>query len=263
MTALAIRRLILALPIFTSTPANGFLTPRARSVSTLSWQSPALCHTRQSSLYTSADNTEASSTDASIEEAASEESNGGKAPPAEEPTDILISPAFLQRKVEVLQSDAATLEKSIEEANAVYLANKEEWSDKFDKLNDESRMMQERFTKLGADQTALATVDVAKQMLNVIDTYERAFNAIEPSTDEQHKIVAAYRDTYDKILDCFAELNVTKVETVGAEFDYELHQAMMQMPSDEHEEGVVCQEFAPGWVCGDRLIRPAMVAVSA
>ena len=124
-------------------------------------------------------------------------------------------------------------------------------------------MMQERFAKLGADQTAVATVDVIKQMLNVIDTYERAFNAIEPSTDEQHKVVAEYRETYDKILDCFAELNVTKVETVGAEFDYELHQAMMQMPSDEYEEGVVCLEFAPGWVCGDRLIRPAMVAVAA
>jgi molecular chaperone GrpE len=137
------------------------------------------------------------------------------------------------------------------------------YSGMFDKLNDESRLMQERFSKQSGSTTADATVDVVNQMLNVIDTYERAFQAVEPSTPEQEQIVSDYKATYDKILDCFVQLNVTKVETVGAEFDYELHQAMMQMPSDEFEEGVVCQEFAPGWVCGDRLIRPAMVAVAA
>ena len=127
MIALAIRRLILALPIFTSTPVDGFLTPQARFVSTLSCRSPTLCHTRQSALYTSVDNTEASSTETSSEEPASEVSKGEKDARAEEPTDILNSPAFLQRKVEVLKSDAAALDKSIEEANAVYLASKEEW----------------------------------------------------------------------------------------------------------------------------------------
>lgn len=123
--------------------------------------------------------------------------------------------------------------------------------------------MQERFSKLAVNATAEATVDVINQILNVIDTYERAFQSVEPSTPQQEEIVSDYKATYDKILGCFAELNVTKVETVGAEFDYELHQAMMQMPSEDYEEGVVCQEFAPGWICGDRLIRPAMVAVAA
>eukprot|EP00956_Cyclotella_meneghiniana_P022104 scaffold41156_cov78-Cyclotella_meneghiniana.AAC.1 len=199
-----------------------------------------------------------------------EESSGETAEPSTEPTnnggeesDILNSAAFLQRKVEVLQGDLKKLDESMEEVNAVYEANKAEWGEKFDKLNDESRLMQERFSKQSVDTTAEATVDVIKQMLNVIDTYERAFNAVEPSTSEQEGIVSEYKDTYDKILSCFAELNVTKIETVGSEFDYELHQAMMQMPSEDHEEGIVCQEFAPGWICGDRLIRPAMVAVAA
>jgi molecular chaperone GrpE len=122
--------------------------------------------------------------------------------------------------------------------------------------------MQERLSKQTESTTAEATVEVVQQMLNVIDTYERAFNSVEPSTPEQEAIVAEYKATYDKILECFDELNVTKIKTVGAEFDYEMHQAMMQMPNDEFEEGIVCQEFAPGWVCGDKLIRPAMVAVA-
>ena len=122
--------------------------------------------------------------------------------------------------------------------------------------------MQERLAKQGAQGNEQATVDVAQKILNVLDNYDRAFGAIEAATNEEVEIVDAYKKTQAMILDAFAELNVTKVETVGVEFDYEMHQAMMQMPSDEYEEGIVCQEFAQGWKCGEKLIRPAMVAVA-
>ena len=52
-------------------------------------------------------------------------------------SDILNSPAFLKRKVEVLQSDIAALEKELEEATAVASAAKAEWGAKFDMLNKE------------------------------------------------------------------------------------------------------------------------------
>ena len=54
-----------------------------------------------------------------------------------------------------------------------------------------------------------------------------------------------------------------QVETLGTEFDYEVHQAVMQQPSDEYDEGIVCQEFQKGFKIGDTLIRAAMVAVAA
>ena len=127
--------------------------------------------------------------------------------------------------------------------------------------------MQERLAKQGALGTETATIDVAKRILNVLDNYDRAFQSVEAATNEEVEIVDAYKKTYDMILDAFAELNVTKVDTVGYEFNYEMHQAMMQMPSDEYEEGIVCQEFAMGWkfgtADGEKLIRPAMVVVAA
>lgn len=183
--------------------------------------------------------------------------------PSEDQSDILNSPAFLTRKLEVLKSDIAAMEKEIEEAQAVYEAGKAEWGSKFDMLNKESAAMQERLAKEGASGTEEATVEVASKMLNVLDNYDRAFQAVEATTNEEVEIVESYKKTYDMILDVFAELNVTKVETVGVEFDYEVHQAMMQMPGTEYEEGIVCQEFAQGWRCGETLIRPAMVVVAA
>ena len=122
--------------------------------------------------------------------------------------------------------------------------------------------MQERLSKQGSQGREVATVDVANKILNVLDNYDRAFQAVEAATNEEVEIVEAYKNTQNMILDAFAELNVTKVETLGAEFDYECHQAILQMPSDEYEEGLVCQEFAAGWRAGESLIRPAMVAVA-
>ena len=108
-----------------------------------------------------------------------------------------------------------------------------------------------------------ATVKVVREMLGVLDNYDRAFGVIQAETDEQKEIEDAYRATYDKILATFESLGVTEVETVGSEFDYEVHQAVMQRPSDDYEEGIVCEELAKGFVLEDKLIRAAMVSVAA
>ena len=54
-----------------------------------------------------------------------------------------------------------------------------------------------------------------------------------------------------------------EVETVGTEFDYEVHQAVMQKPSEEYDEGIVCEELQKGFKIGDTLVRAAMVVVAA
>jgi len=58
-------------------------------------------------------------------------------------------------------------------------------------------------------------------------------------------------------------LGIEQVPTVGIEFDYEIHQAVLQRPSEEYGEGIVMEELAKGFKHGDNLIRAAMVAVAA
>ena len=138
---------------------------------------------------------EASSTN---EEAAATEGENTAAAAADT-SDILNSPAFLKRKVEVLESDITALKKEIDEANTLYLAGKEEWGSKFDMVNKESQAMQERLTKQGSQGKETATVEVATSILNVLDTYDRAFQAVEAATNEEVEIVDAYKHTYDLI----------------------------------------------------------------
>jgi len=108
-----------------------------------------------------------------------------------------------------------------------------------------------------------ATIEVVRKMLEVMDNYDRAFGALSADTEEEKEMEATYKATYDLILKIFDDLGVKPVETLGTEFDYEVHQAVMQRPCDEYEEGLVCDELARGWVLDDKLIRAAMVSVSA
>jgi molecular chaperone GrpE len=113
----------------------------------------------------------------------------------------------------------------------------------------------------GGDE--MATTQVARAMLDVLTTCDRAFGAVMPETDEQKAIEAEYKPIQQMVLDTFKELGVEEVKTVGIEFDYEIHQAVMTKPSDEYEEGIVSEELQKGFKMGDMLVRAAMVVVAA
>ena len=123
--------------------------------------------------------------------------------------------------------------------------------------------IQTRFNEQNKKGDRMATVQVAREVLKVLDNFDRAFGVINAQTDTQVAIEQEYRQTYANILQILADLGVEEVETVGIEFDYEVHQAVMQKPSDEYDEGIVCEEFQKGFKLGDTLIRAAMVSVAA
>jgi len=178
--------------------------------------------------------------------------------------DILKSPAFMQRKVDVLKSDIAKVEEDIEKATGQLEAGKLEWAQQLDDLESEFEGMQNRFSKQGQQGDEVATIEVARKMLDVLDNFDRGFMAVDAETDEEKAIEAEYQAVYDKILTIFTDLGITEIETVGKEFDYEYHQAVLQRPSDEYEEGIVCEELQKGYVYNnEKLIRAAMVSVAA
>ena len=74
---------------------------------------------------------------AAAPEVAADDGGTDDADAAAAAADILNSPAFLKRKVEVLRADVASLEEEIAAVNATYLAGKEEWGGKFDMLDKE------------------------------------------------------------------------------------------------------------------------------
>eukprot|EP00525_Craspedostauros_australis_P009688 CAMPEP_0198109088 /NCGR_PEP_ID=MMETSP1442-20131203/1106_1 /TAXON_ID= /ORGANISM="Craspedostauros australis, Strain CCMP3328" /LENGTH=230 /DNA_ID=CAMNT_0043764587 /DNA_START=51 /DNA_END=743 /DNA_ORIENTATION=- len=178
-------------------------------------------------------------------------------------TDILNSPAFLQRKLEVLETDIKKADEDIAEAKERLSAGKEEWQDQLDKLEVEYKTIKDRMSAQTDQNDVVATSEVASAILELVDNFERGFGIVIPETDEEKAIDEEYRKVHSDILATLEKLGVKQVETVGKEFDYEVHQAVMQRASEEYEENIICEEYQKGFVIGEKLIRPAMVAVAA
>ena len=68
--------------------------------------------------------------------------------------------------------------------------------------------------------------------------------------------------TFTQIQKAFEKLGVTEVAALGETFDPNLHNAIKQVDDSDYESDKVCEVFQKGYLLGDRLIRPAMVAVS-
>jgi molecular chaperone GrpE len=76
-------------------------------------------------------------------------------------------------------------------------------------------------------------------------------------------VIEGVRLTHNLFSDLLRKEGVEEVEALGAHFDPTVHEALITQPSAEHEEGVVTTVLERGYVCGDRVLRPAKVAVSS
>src|SRR5690349_75805 len=103
--------------------------------------------------------------------------------------------------------------------------------------------------------------EMLKEFLPVFDNLERGIQSAQRAQD-----VKAVADGLNMILrqfiDTLGRVNITKVPTIGKEFDPTVHEAIQQVESDEHTPGTIVAEVQPGYVQGDRLVRPAMVVVA-
>jgi molecular chaperone GrpE len=122
---------------------------------------------------------------------------------------------------------------------------------------DNYRKRIERERREQADQ---ALVDVLQEILLVVDDFDRAL-AADAGGD-----AASYRKGVElintKLHDLLRKYNVKPIETLGADFDPNVHQAVLHEESPDHREGEVIDELRRGYTMGDRLLRPAMVKVA-
>jgi molecular chaperone GrpE len=122
---------------------------------------------------------------------------------------------------------------------------------------DNYRRRIERERREQADQ---AIVDLLQDLLSIVDDFDRAL------TVDAGEGGAAYRKgielIYGKLQDLLRRYGVKPLDALGADFDPNVHQAVMHEESPEHREGEVIGELRKGYTINDRLLRPAMVKVA-
>ena len=101
---------------------------------------------------------------------------------------------------------------------------------------------------------------VIEKMLPVVDNFERGLATV-PEEKKEDPFVDGMNRIYRQLLTELENIGVKPIEAVGKEFDPNLHNAVMQVASEEYESGVVAQELQKGYTYRDSVVRHSMVAV--
>lgn len=101
---------------------------------------------------------------------------------------------------------------------------------------------------------------VIEKMLPVVDNFERGLAALSEEEKKQ-PFAEGMNMVYKQLMAELEKLEVKPIETVGCEFNPDLHNAVMQVESEEFESGVIAQELQKGYTYRDTVVRYSMVAV--
>ncbi len=100
-----------------------------------------------------------------------------------------------------------------------------------------------------------------EQILPVLDAFDRAL------AGQNDAVTAEYRKGFElirrQLWDALAKQGLSRIESVGQEFNPHFHHAIESVETSEHADGVVISEMQPGYLFHDRVLRPAMVRVAS
>src|SRR5258706_754092 len=116
-----------------------------------------------------------------------------------------------------------------------------------------------RRAELDRDQSGRWTSgEPIKKFLPILDDLERALSHRPADSSWADGVDLVYR----KFQSLLEKEGITSIDAVGKPFDPNLHEAIMQEASDEHEPGTVIAILQQGYMYGERVLRPALVKVA-
>lgn len=129
----------------------------------------------------------------------------------------------------------------------------------------ETQNVRRRLEREKDEARAYAATGFARDILSVADNLARAVQAIPEglrADDSMKGLVIGIEATQRELEKVFASHGITRIAAMGLPLDPNQHQAMLEVPTADHEPGTVVQEMQAGWMIKDRLLRAAMVAVA-
>ena len=130
----------------------------------------------------------------------------------------------------------------------------------------EMENLRKRYDKDKIDYIKYGSASLAKDFLSPNDNLSRALESLKNLENDlpesMQNLVDGLKMVKKEILSIFEKHGIQKIDAIEKKFDHNIHQAMLEVESDEHEPGIVVQEVQSGFMMHDRLLRPSMVGVS-
>ena len=160
------------------------------------------------------------------------------APPADEPQDPLLS----------------------------MTAERDELKDQLLRAMADTENMRRRSEREAANVRKYGHTPFARDLVGAIDNLARAVESapdnLENLDNTTKSLITGIQLSWTELQSVIDKHGIKRVEPLGEKFDYNLHQAMFEVPTHDQPSGVVLEVVQHGYVLHDRLLRPAMVGVS-
>lgn len=182
-----------------------------------------------------------------IDEAEAAQEDAAEGSEEEAPEEAASEAAAMQEEIEALKGQVEKLTGDLQEKKDPLL-----------RLQADFDNFRRRSAKEREEISAVVTQNFCKDMLPLLDNFERAMAA-------ETKDVEAFQKGVEMIFTQFQEVlkknGLEQIEAVGQKFDPNFHQAVMRVEDPEREDDTVAQELQKGYMVKGRVIRPSMVQV--
>jgi len=136
-----------------------------------------------------------------------------------------------------------------------------ELKDKYLRVLADTENVRKRMRQQGEDSLRIQREGLLRDLLPIVDNLERAVEAAR-GAGSGGSIVEGVEMVLRSLMDFMRGHGVTSSDSVGRQFDPNLHEAVDHVESAAHEPNTVINEFHRGYQMGDRVLRPARVAVA-
>ena len=165
------------------------------------------------------------------------------------------------------ENDLSKSDKKNESKEVSIEAKLKETEDKLLRSLAEIENQRRRFEKEIKDAFEFGSFNFAKESLAILDNLQRAKVAIRnddilKDNKDLGKFLENITVIEKDLLSIFEKNNIKKIEAKNKKFNPNLHQAMTEIEDKASEPGTVVQEIQPGYMLGERLLRPALVGVA-
>jgi molecular chaperone GrpE len=184
--------------------------------------------------------------------------------PVQDAIDPLVAEAAAATEAAQEASSEVSLEalEALKTTAEIAQAQLEEFKAQYTRLAADFENFRKRTQKEKQDLEEQSKCNSIKELLPVVDNFERARAHIKPQSDGEMTIHKSYQSVYKQLVEALKRLGVAAMRPEGEIFDPNLHEAVMREQTDEHPDGTVLEELMRGYVMGDRVLRHAMVKVA-
>ena len=167
-----------------------------------------------------------------------------------------------------LENEIAGVDNFAEPENSLeaMTAERDKLKDQLLRAMADTENMRRRSERESANVRKYGHTPFARDLVGAIDNLARAVEATPNNSDivddTVRSIITGIQLSWTELQSIIEKHGIKRIDPLGEKFDYNFHQAMFEVPTENQDSGVVLEVVQHGYILHDRLLRPAMVGVS-